>query len=89
MKDQTQESIEELLDIVPAYFSQGVLTADRKTATLAFGIRLMPLERQEEVIETMRRELDPPAGVTRRARRPAGAGRRGQRRRGVRRGAGS
>jgi predicted RND superfamily exporter protein len=48
---------------VPAYFSQGVITPDRKTATLAFGIRLMPLERQEQVIETMRRELDPPDGV--------------------------
>ena len=36
-----------LLDAVPAYFSQGVVTADRKTANLAFGIRLMPLDRQK------------------------------------------
>jgi hydrophobe/amphiphile efflux-3 (HAE3) family protein len=52
-----------LLDAVPPYFSQGVITRDRRTATLAFGIRLMPLERQQEVISEMRRRLDPPAGV--------------------------
>ena len=30
-----------------AYFSQAVITADRKTATLAFGIKLMPLDAPE------------------------------------------
>jgi hydrophobe/amphiphile efflux-3 (HAE3) family protein len=54
----------ELLDAVPPYFSQGVVTADRKTANLAFGIRLMPLDRQKEVVEDMEERLDPPAGVT-------------------------
>jgi predicted RND superfamily exporter protein len=48
---------------VPAYFSQGVITADRRTATLAFGIRLMPLDRQEQVIAAMRDRLHPPAGI--------------------------
>ena len=61
-KDQAQ--IRGLLDAVPAYFSQAVITADRKTATLAFGIKLMPLDEQQEVIDVMRRELDPPDGVT-------------------------
>lgn len=60
----SRSAIEGLLDAVPPYLSQGVITADRKTATMAFGIRLMALERQQEVIETMRRELDPPEGVT-------------------------
>jgi predicted RND superfamily exporter protein len=60
---ETRTEIESLLDAVPAYFSQGVITPDRKTATLAFGIRLMPLERQAEVIDVMREELDPPDGV--------------------------
>jgi hydrophobe/amphiphile efflux-3 (HAE3) family protein len=60
---KTQAQVDELLGIVPAYFSQGVITADRKTATMAFGIRLMPLKRQEQVLKTMRSELDPPAGV--------------------------
>ncbi len=59
----TRASIESLLDAVPPYFSQGVLTADRHTATLAFGIRLMPLDEQQRVIEVMKRSLDPPEGV--------------------------
>ena len=60
----SKEAITGLLDAVPAYFSQGVLTEDRKTASLAFGIRLMPLERQKEVIDTMRAGLrDAPEGV--------------------------
>jgi len=56
--------IEGLLDAVPPYFSQAVITADRRTANLAFGIRLMPLDDQQAVIERMRAALDPPAGVT-------------------------
>ncbi|MEY2536035.1 MAG: uncharacterized protein QOF29_3945, partial [bacterium] len=59
----TAAEIGDLLDAVPPYFSQGVITRDRRTATLAFGIRLMPLERQQAVIAEMRRRLDPPAGV--------------------------
>ena len=42
-----QEQVRQLLDAVPPYFSQGVITRDRKTANLAFGIRLMPLDRQK------------------------------------------
>ena len=56
-------SIQGVLQAVPAYLSQGVITADRRTATLAFGIREMPLARQQQVIDTMRRLLHPPAGV--------------------------
>jgi hydrophobe/amphiphile efflux-3 (HAE3) family protein len=61
---QTQAQIKQLLDAVPPYFSQGVITGDRRTATLAFGIRLMPLQRQQEVIRAMRDRLKPPPGVT-------------------------
>ena len=61
---KNQAQIRGLLDAVPAYFSQAVITADRKTATLAFGVRLMPLDEQQKVIDVMQRELDPPAGVT-------------------------
>lgn len=43
-----------LLDAVPPYFSQSVVSRDRRTATLAFGIRLMDLERQKEVVDEMR-----------------------------------
>ncbi len=59
-----QADVRALLDAVPPYFSQAVITPDRRAATLAFGLRLMPLDEQQEVIETMRRELDPPEGVT-------------------------
>lgn len=63
-KITSQAQVDELLDIVPAYFSQSVITRDRKTATMAFGIRLMPLDRQKEVLEIMRAELHPPKGVS-------------------------
>ena len=62
-QNTTRQQIEGLLDAVPAYFSQGVITADRRTATMAFGIRLMPLDRQEQVIAAMRDRLHPPAGI--------------------------
>jgi uncharacterized protein len=58
-----QSSINSLLAAVPTYFSQGVITPDHREARLAFGIRLMPLSRQERVINDMRSELHPPAGV--------------------------
>jgi hydrophobe/amphiphile efflux-3 (HAE3) family protein len=59
----SREQVRALLDAVPPYFSQSVITPDRRTATLSFGIRLMPLERQHDVVETMRERLDPPPGV--------------------------
>jgi uncharacterized protein len=60
----TQSMINGLLAAVPSYFSQAVITPDRREATLAFGIRLMPLSRQERVIDYMRSRLHPPPGVT-------------------------
>ena len=58
-----QTQVRQLLDAVPAYFSQGVVTPDRKTANLAFGIRLMPLDRQKQVVDDIKAHLRPPAGV--------------------------
>ena len=60
---QTREQVRALLDTVPAYFSQGVVSRDRRMANLAFGIRLMPLDRQKEVVEDIRSRLRPPEGV--------------------------
>jgi uncharacterized protein len=60
----TQASIASLLAAVPSYFSRAVITPDHRDATLAFGIRLMPLSRQERVIDYMRAHLHPPAGVS-------------------------
>jgi predicted RND superfamily exporter protein len=59
----TQADVQGLLDAIPPYFSQDVITPDRRAATLAFGIRLMSLAEQQRVIETMRSSLHPPAGV--------------------------
>ncbi len=60
----TQASIRGLLAAVPTYFSQAVITPDHRSATLAFGIRLMPLSRQQKVIDYMNSQLHPPPGVT-------------------------
>jgi hydrophobe/amphiphile efflux-3 (HAE3) family protein len=60
----SQSSINDLLAAVPTYFSQAVITPDHREATLAFGIRLMPLSRQERVINYMRSRLHPPPGVS-------------------------
>ena len=49
---------------IPAYFSQNAITANRRAATLAFGIRLMPLDEQQRVIEAMRAALHPPRGLS-------------------------
>jgi hydrophobe/amphiphile efflux-3 (HAE3) family protein len=59
----TQSEINQLLAAVPTYFSQAVITPDHREATLAFGIRLMPLSRQERVVDYMRSQLHPPPGV--------------------------
>jgi uncharacterized protein len=58
------KQVKALLNAVPPYFSQAVISADRKTANLAFGIRLMPLDEQKRVIDDIRAHLKPPPGVT-------------------------
>jgi predicted RND superfamily exporter protein len=60
----TQTQINQLLSAVPTYFSQAVITPDHRHATLAFGIRLMPLSRQQRVIDYMRSQLHPPGQIT-------------------------
>jgi uncharacterized protein len=61
-----------ILDAVPSEVAKGVVTREPpgcrsnctyRTAVLAFGIRLMPLDRQKQVIDDIRRELNPPPGV--------------------------
>ena len=62
VRDQRQ--VNGLLDAVPPYFSQGVIRRDRKVANLAFGIRLQALSDQKQVVDAIRRRLEPPPGVT-------------------------
>jgi hydrophobe/amphiphile efflux-3 (HAE3) family protein len=59
-----QAEVTGLLNAIPPYFSQDVITPDRRVATLAFGIRLMGLQQQQQLIEAMRSSLHPPAGVS-------------------------
>jgi hydrophobe/amphiphile efflux-3 (HAE3) family protein len=59
-----QAEVTGLLGAIPPYFSQDVITPDRRVATLAFGIRLMSLQQQQQLIEAMRSSLHPPAGVS-------------------------
>jgi predicted RND superfamily exporter protein len=59
----TGRQIRALLAAVPPYFSQAVISPDRRAANLAFGIRLMPLAEQQELIDRLRAGLDPPRGV--------------------------
>ncbi|HTD57441.1 MAG TPA: MMPL family transporter, partial [Solirubrobacteraceae bacterium] len=59
-----QKGVNSFLAAIPPYFSQDVITPDHRSATLAFGIRLMPLQEQQHVIEGMRADLHPPAGVS-------------------------
>jgi uncharacterized protein len=63
-KKLTHKQVSGLLGAIPRYFSEDVITPDKHVATLAFGIRLMPLQQQQQVIERMRSSLHPPAGVS-------------------------
>jgi predicted RND superfamily exporter protein len=60
----TQQNIRSLLSAVPPYFSQSVISHDHTVANLAFGIRLMPLDKQKKLIDDIRGRLKPPLGVT-------------------------
>ena len=57
------KQIRALLGALPRYFSQAVISRDRKTANLAFGIRTMPLDQQHDLVEDMRSQLHAPPGV--------------------------
>jgi predicted RND superfamily exporter protein len=59
----TQAGVSALLAAIPPYFSQDVITPDRRAATLAFGIRLESLSAQQQLIDAMRASLHPPRGV--------------------------
>jgi hydrophobe/amphiphile efflux-3 (HAE3) family protein len=60
----TEGKIRTLLSVLPSYFKSAVITSNYGYATVAFGIRLMPLSRQERVISYMQSQLHPPRGVS-------------------------
>jgi uncharacterized protein len=61
----SEREIDAVLRAVPAYFSQAVLarsagTGPPDTAHIAFGIPVMPLDEQKQLIDDIRTEIDPP-----------------------------
>jgi hypothetical protein len=60
----SQGEVNGLLEAIPPYFSQDVITPEHRQATLAFGIRLMGLDQQQQLIDAMRGALHPPRGVS-------------------------
>ena len=60
------ERIDAVLEIVPDLFLQAILSrpeGEEEVASIAFLIPVMPLDEQEALIESIRSELDPPAGI--------------------------
>ena len=56
-----------MLDAVPPYFSQAILSRSRAegdVASVSFLIPVMPLDEQEALIDEIRAELDPPEGIS-------------------------
>jgi hydrophobe/amphiphile efflux-3 (HAE3) family protein len=60
----SQKRVNGLLDVIPSYFAQDVITPNRRVATLAFGIRLMGLAQQQQLLDRMSTDLHPPPGVS-------------------------
>jgi hydrophobe/amphiphile efflux-3 (HAE3) family protein len=63
--DLTQRQVDTVLRAVPPYFSQAVLAGGSgggppDAAHVAFGIPVMPLDEQKELIDDIRSEIDPP-----------------------------
>ena len=66
--DLTQRQVDTVLRAVPPYFSQAVLAGDSgggppDAAHVAFGIPVMPLDEQKELIDDIRTEIDPPGSA--------------------------
>ena len=87
---ESEAQAQALLASIPPYFSQAVVTRDPKTggigdtANIAFGIRVQPLDEQQDLIDRIREQIEADgraaAGHRGRAGRAAGDRGRGQRR---------
>jgi predicted RND superfamily exporter protein len=61
---RTEQQALTALRSLPAYFSRSVITPDRRTANIGFVMSKMSADRRKAVIDDMRAQLHPPAGVT-------------------------
>ncbi|MGI9557076.1 MAG: efflux RND transporter permease subunit [Solirubrobacterales bacterium] len=62
----TRQEVDTILRVVPEYFSQAVLASaddgSDTVASIAFGIREMPLDEQKLLIDDIRAQIDPAGG---------------------------
>ena len=58
------QTTNQILQTVPAYLLQGLVTRDAAHAAISMGIPLAPLHDQEALVQRMRHALQPPPGVT-------------------------
>jgi uncharacterized protein len=56
--------VEAVYRSLPRYFARNVISSDRRTANMAFGVGRLSLDDQKKLVEDMRGQLDPPAGVS-------------------------
>lgn len=62
----TSKRIKSVLRLLPNYFLQAFVNRDpetgfeRDTATIAFGIKVMPFDEQKRLVDAIRAEIDPP-----------------------------
>jgi uncharacterized protein len=62
-----ERRVEAVLDVVPDYLLQAILSrpeGEEEVANIAFLIPVMPLDEQEALIDSIRSELDPPPGLS-------------------------
>jgi predicted RND superfamily exporter protein len=62
-RERSRAQTRKLLDELPRYFTQGVVSRDRRTGNISFLMRHMSIDRQRDMIADLRRQIDPPAGV--------------------------
>ncbi len=62
----SKRQIQQLLALLPRYFSQAVVDQDPETggightAVIAFGIKVMPFDEQKALVDRIRSQIDPP-----------------------------
>jgi predicted RND superfamily exporter protein len=61
---RTERQARTTLASLPTYFRRNVITPDRRTASIGFVLSEMSPDRRNRVIDDMRAQLDPPAGLT-------------------------